>query len=189
MKEYVGSLQANGLRFGIIIARFNELITRNLLSGAIDAFKRHGANEENITTYWVPGSFEIPLIAKKLANSQQFDAILCLGAVIRGATPHFDYVAAQVAAGISTISRESETPIIFGILTTNTIEEAIERAGTKSGNKGFDGAVSAIEMANLMRQISAGHLPQSHQCSEKKRTDGLGVNSLSEKEPSCSLHH
>ncbi len=153
MKNIEGVLSAKGLKFGIIVGRFNNLITEKLLEGAIDCIKRHEGNEEDITVVRVPGSFEIPLAAKKLAKSNRYDAIICLGAVIRGATPHFDYVANEVTKGIALVSLETEIPISYGILTTDTIEQAIERAGTKMGNKGFDAALTAIEMANLLKQI------------------------------------
>lgn len=153
MKEYIGSFQGKDLRIGIIVSRFNELITRNLLEGALDGLCRHEVEREDITIAWVPGAFEIPLVAQQMAFSSKYDALICLGAVIRGATPHFDYVAGQTAAGIARVAQESAIPVIFQILTTNNIEEAIERAGTKSGNKGFDGAMIAIEMVNLLRQL------------------------------------
>ncbi|GAA0124504.1 6,7-dimethyl-8-ribityllumazine synthase [Clostridium sp. CTA-19] len=148
-----GDLIGKGLRFAIIVGRFNEFIGSKLLSGAVDGLKRHGVKEEDIDIAWVPGAFEIPLIAKKLANNEKYDGVLCLGAVIKGATPHFDYVCSEVSKGVATVSLETSKPVIFGVLTTNSIEEAIERAGTKSGNKGFDAAVTAIEMANLMKVI------------------------------------
>lgn len=153
MKVYEGSLVAKGLKFGIIIGRFNEFIGGKLLSGAIDGLKRHGVEEADIEIAWVPGAFEIPLIAKKLAAAKKYDAVICLGAVIRGSTPHFDYVSSEVTKGIASVSLETGVPVIFGVLTTDTIEQAIERAGTKAGNKGFDAAVTAIEMANLLREI------------------------------------
>jgi 6,7-dimethyl-8-ribityllumazine synthase len=153
MKVYEGSLVAKGLKFGIIIGRFNEFIGGKLLSGAIDGLKRHGVEETDIEIAWVPGAFEIPLIAKKLANAKRYDAVICLGAVIRGSTPHFDYVSSEVTKGIASVSLDTGVPVIFGVLTTDTIEQAIERAGTKAGNKGFDAAVTAIEMANLLREI------------------------------------
>lgn len=156
MHEYKGKLQGQGLRIGIAISRFNELITRSLLTGALDGLERHGIAPENISIVWVPGAFEVPLIAKQMAASERYDAIICLGAVIRGATPHFDYVCAQNASGIAKVSSDYNLPVIYSVLTTNTIEEAIERAGTKAGNKGYDGAVAAIEMANLMRQLASG---------------------------------
>lgn len=153
MKVYEGNLVAQGQRFGIIVGRFNEFIGGKLLAGALDGLKRHGVKEEDIEIAWVPGSFEIPLIAKKMAKSKKYDGIICLGAVIRGATPHFDYVANEVTKGIASVSLDTEVPIIFGVLTTDTIEQAIERAGTKAGNKGFDAAVTAIEMTNLLKDL------------------------------------
>lgn len=149
INAYEGKLVGNGKKFGIVVSRFNEFITSKLLSGAIDALTRHGVNESDIQIAWTPGSFEIPLIAKKMAESKKYNAIICLGAVIRGETPHFDYVAAEVSKGIAKISLDTGIPVIFGVLTTDTIDQAISRAGTKSGNKGFDAAVTAIEMANL----------------------------------------
>ena len=153
MKTFEGKLIAEGLRFGIVVARFNEFIGGKLLSGALDAIKRHGGSDDNNSVAWVPGAFEIPLVAKRMAHSGKFDAIICLGAVIRGATPHFDMVAGEVTKGIALVGLETGIPVVYGILTTDTIEQAIERAGTKAGNKGFDAAVSAIEMANLMKQL------------------------------------
>jgi 6,7-dimethyl-8-ribityllumazine synthase len=153
MKVIEGKLNAKDLKFGIVVGRFNEFISSKLLGGAMDALKRHGAEDKAIEIAWSPGSFEIPLIAKKMAKSGKYDAVICLGAVIRGATPHFDYVASEVSKGIANVMLESETPIAFGVLTTDSIEQAIERAGTKSGNKGFDAAMSAIEMANLMKEL------------------------------------
>ena len=153
MKTFEGKLTAKDLKFGIIVGRFNEFISSKLLGGAIDALKRHDASEQNIDVAWSPGSFEIPLIAKKMAKSGNYDALICLGAVIRGATPHFDYVSNEVAKGIAQVSLEAQLPISFGVLTTDNIEQAIERAGTKSGNKGFDAAMAAIEMANLLKQM------------------------------------
>ena len=152
MKTFEGNLIAKGLKFGIITGRFNEFIGGKLLAGAIDALKRHGVEEENIEIAWVPGAFEIPLVAKKMAKTDEYDAVICLGAVIRGATPHFEYVSGEVSKGIASASLETGVPIIFGVLTTDSIEQAIERAGTKSGNKGYDAAVTAIEMANLLKQ-------------------------------------
>ncbi|MDN5331156.1 MAG: 6,7-dimethyl-8-ribityllumazine synthase [Tepidanaerobacteraceae bacterium] len=146
-------LTAENLRFGIVVSRFNELITGKLLEGALDCLLRHGAQDEAIEVYWVPGSFEIPLTAKIMAESGRFDAVICLGAVIRGATPHFDYVAAEVSKGIALVSLETKVPTIFGVLTTDTIEQAVERAGTKAGNKGWDAALTAIEMANLKKLL------------------------------------
>ena len=153
MKVIEGQLSAKGLKFGIIVGRFNEFISSKLLGGALDAQKRSGADENDIEMAWSPGSFEIPLIAKKMAKAKKYDAIICLGAVIRGATPHFDFVANEVSKGVANAMLETEVPIIFGVLTTESIEQAIERAGTKSGNKGFDAAMAAIEMANLMKEI------------------------------------
>lgn len=153
MKVYEGSLVAQGLKFGIVVGRFNEFIGGKLLTGAIDAFKRHGVEEENIEIAWVPGAFEMPLVAKKMVNTKKYDGVICLGAVIRGATPHFDYVSSEVSKGVANVSLETGVPVIFGVLTTDTIEQAIERAGTKAGNKGYDAAVTAIEMANLLKQV------------------------------------
>lgn len=153
MKIFEGKLQAQGLRFGIVVSRFNEFITSRLLDGAVDALKRHGADEENIEIVRVPGSFEIPLVAKKLASSGKFNAVICLGTLIRGATPHFDYIAAEVTKGIATVSLETGVPITFGIITADTIEQAIERAGTKAGNKGWDAAIAAVEMVRVLEQI------------------------------------
>ncbi len=148
-----GVLEASGRRFALIVSRFNELISKKLLDGAIDCLVRHKADKKDITIVWVPGSFEIPLIAKKLAQSDKYDAVICLGAVIRGETAHFDYVAAEVSKGIATVGLETSKPIIFSVLTTDTLEQAIERAGAKSGNKGFDAALSAIEMVNLIDKL------------------------------------
>jgi 6,7-dimethyl-8-ribityllumazine synthase len=153
IKMNEGKLIATDLKFGIIIGRFNEFISNKLLSGAIDALVRHGATESDIEVSWVPGAFEIPLTAQKMARLKKFDAIICLGAVIRGATPHFDYVATEMSKGIAKVSLDTGLPIAFGVLTTETIEQAIERAGTKAGNKGYDAAVTAIEMANLLKTI------------------------------------
>lgn len=153
MKTLEGNLIAQKKRFGIIVARFNEFIGSRLLSGALDSLKRHGAEERNITVVWVPGAFEIPLIAKKMAKSKNYDAVICLGAVIKGSTGHYDYVCAEVSKGIASVGLTEETPVIFGVLTTDTIEQAIERAGTKAGNKGYEAAVSAIEMTNLIEQL------------------------------------
>ncbi|WP_153730828.1 6,7-dimethyl-8-ribityllumazine synthase [Sporosarcina obsidiansis] len=151
---FEGHLVGTGLKVGIVVGRFNEFITGKLLSGAQDAFKRHGVNEADVDIAWVPGAFEIPLIAKKMADSKKYDAVITLGTVIRGATPHFDYVCNEAAKGVSQASLQSGVPVIFGVLTTDTIEQSIERAGTKAGNKGWDAAVSAIEMANLSRQFN-----------------------------------
>lgn len=153
MRTFEGKLISDGLKFGIIVGRFNEFIGGKLLSGALDALKRHGANEEDIDIIWVPGAFEIPLVAKKMAKTEKYDVVICLGAVIRGSTPHFDYVSNEVTKGIASVSLSTELPIVFGVLTTDTIEQAIERAGTKAGNKGYDAAITAIEMANLLKEI------------------------------------
>jgi 6,7-dimethyl-8-ribityllumazine synthase len=155
MKIYEGKLLAHDLRFGIIVSRFNDFICDRLLGGALDALRRNGAEDHNIDVFKVPGAFEIPLMAKKVAGLARYDAVICLGAVIRGATPHFDYVASEVSKGIASVSLETSTPIAFGVLTTDTIEQAIERAGTKSGNKGWDAALAAIEMANLAKQLAS----------------------------------
>ena len=154
MKEYSGKYNGEGMRIGIVTARFNETITRSLLNAAVETLVRHGVDQKNITVAWVPGAFEAPLIARQMAFSENFDAVIALGAVIRGATPHFDYVAGQAAAGIAQASLDSGIPVIFGILTTDTIEQALERAGTKNGNKGHDSAQTAIEMCSLLRQLS-----------------------------------
>jgi 6,7-dimethyl-8-ribityllumazine synthase len=155
-KTLEGKLIAKGLKFAIVVSRFNHFIGDRLLDGALDAIRRNGANEDDCLVAWVPGSFEIPLAAKKLAKNGRYDAIICLGCVIRGATPHFAYIATEVTKGIATVTLESEVPVSYGVLVTDTIEQAIERAGTKVGNKGFDAAMSAIEMANLMKEISKG---------------------------------
>jgi len=154
LKTIEGKLLAENLKFAIVAGRFNEFITNKLIGGALDALKRHGTNEDNIELVWVPGAFEIPLAAKKIAEQKRFDAVICLGAVIRGATPHFDYVSSEVSKGVANVGLETGVPVIFGVLTTDTIEQAIERAGTKSGNKGFDAAVTAIETANLFKQLA-----------------------------------
>ena len=153
MKLIEGKIDATGLKVAIVVSRFNEFITNKLLGGAMDCLKRNNADEDSITVAWVPGAFEIPAVTRVLAASSKYDAVICLGAVIRGSTPHFDYVAAEVSKGVASISLNAKIPVIFGVLTTDTIEQAIERAGTKSGNKGFDAAMSAIEMANLYKQI------------------------------------
>ena len=152
-KVFEGHLVGGGLRFGLVVGRFNEFISSKLLSGALDALKRHGVLEDDVEIAWVPGAFEIPMIASKMAALQRFDGVICLGAVIRGATPHFDYVAAEVAKGVAKVGLDSGVPVIFGVITADTIEQAIERAGTKAGNKGWDAAVTALEMANLTREI------------------------------------
>lgn len=153
MAVYEGMLVGRGLRVGIVVGRFNEFISGKLLEGARDALLRHEVSDDDIDVAWVPGSFEIPLVAKRLAASGRYDAVICLGAVIRGATPHFEYVSAEVSKGIANVSLETGVPVIFGVLTTDTIEQAIERAGTKAGNKGFEAAVTAIEMAQLLNAI------------------------------------
>lgn len=154
MKVFEGKLIAKGLKVNVIVGRFNEFISGKLLEGAKDALLRHGMDQKEIDVTWVPGAFEIPLVAKKIAKTKQYDAVICLGAVIRGGTPHFDYVASEVAKGIAHVSLDTEVPVVFGVLTTDTIEQAIERAGTKAGNKGFEAAVTAIEMANLFKNLA-----------------------------------
>ena len=153
MNVIEGKMTQDGIKVGIVVARFNEFITSKLLGGAKDGLVRHDVPEENIDVAWVPGAFEIPLIAKKMAKSGKYDAVICLGAVIRGATSHYDYVCNEVSKGIASVSLESEIPVMFGVVTTENIEQAIERAGTKAGNKGYDCALGAIEMINLVRQI------------------------------------
>ena len=153
MRTFEGKFDGRDVRIAIVAGRFNEFITSKLVGGALDVLKRNDVSEESIDIAWVPGAFEIPLITKKLANTQKYDAIITLGAVIKGSTPHFDYVCAEVSKGVAQISLQSELPVIFGVLTTNNIEEAIERAGTKAGNKGADAAFSAIEMINLIKEI------------------------------------
>ena len=153
MNYIEGNLIAQGLKIGIAAARFNEFIVSKLVSGAEDGLQRHGVKESDIDLVWVPGAYELPLAAKKMAKSGKYDAVICLGAVIRGSTPHFDYVCADVSKGVANVSLDSEVPVIFGVITTDSIEQAIERAGTKAGNKGFDAASTAIEMANLLKQI------------------------------------
>jgi 6,7-dimethyl-8-ribityllumazine synthase len=153
MTVYEGMFSGRGKRFGVVVGRFNEFITGKLLEGARDALLRHEVDEAAIDVAWTPGSFEIPLVAKRLAQTGRYDAVICLGAVIRGATPHFDYVAAEVSKGVANVSLETGVPVVFGVLTTDTIEQAIERAGTKAGNKGFEAAMSAIEMADLLGKI------------------------------------
>lgn len=153
MKVYEGKLVSKEIRIGIVAARFNEFITSRLLGGALDCLKRHDVSEETIEIAWVPGAFEIPLIASKMAKSGKYDAVICLGAVIRGSTTHYDYVCSEVSKGIANVSLDSDIPVMFGVLTTENIEQAIERAGTKAGNKGYDCAMGAIEMVNLVREI------------------------------------
>lgn len=152
-QNFEGTLLGKGLKFGVVVSRFNEFITKKLLEGAMDALVRHDVSKEDVDISWVPGAFEIPLIAKKLAATGRYNAIICLGAVIRGGTPHFDYIATEVTKGIAMVGLETGLPVIYGVITTETLEQAIERAGTKVGNKGFEAAVSAIEMANLIRNI------------------------------------
>jgi len=153
MKKIEGNLVSEGKKYGIIVSRFNEFICSKLLGGAVDGLKRHGATEEEIEVIWVPGAYEIPLVAKKAAQCGKYDSVICLGAVIRGATPHFDFVSSEVSKGVASVSLETEVPVIFGVLTTDNIEQAIERAGTKAGNKGYDAAVTAIEMVNLLNNF------------------------------------
>lgn len=155
MKVFEGNLVSKEIKIGIVAARFNEFITSKLLSGALDALKRHEVQDNSIDIAWVPGAFEIPLLASKMAKSGKYDAVICLGAVIRGSTTHYDYVCNEVSKGIAHVSLETGIPVMFGVLTTENIEQAIERAGTKAGNKGFDCAVGAIEMVNLIRQVEA----------------------------------
>ncbi len=155
MTIYEGKVVAEGLKVGIVASRFNEFITTKLLSGAMDALVRHDVSEQDVDVAWVPGAFEIPLIAAKMADSGRYDAVICLGAVIRGATTHYDHICAEVSKGIAHVSMSSGVPVMFGVVTTDTIEQAIERAGTKEGNKGFESATSAIEMANLVRALEA----------------------------------
>ncbi|HHT01680.1 MAG TPA: 6,7-dimethyl-8-ribityllumazine synthase [Firmicutes bacterium] len=152
-RTYEGHLIGQGLKFGLVVGRFNEFVSNKLLDGALDALRRHGVADDDIEVCWVPGAFEIPLVAKRLAASGRYHAVICLGAVIRGATPHFDYVASEVAKGVAAVALNTGVPVIFGVLTTDTIEQALERAGTKAGNKGWDAAVSAIEMGNLVNAI------------------------------------
>ncbi len=154
-KFYEGHLVGEGLKVGIVVGRFNEFITSKLLSGALDALNRHGVAEQDVEVAWVPGAFEIPMVARRMVDLAKYDAVICLGAVIRGATPHFDFVAAEVSKGIAKVGLDTGTPTIYGVVTTDTIEQAIERAGTKAGNKGWDAAVTAIEMANLNKTFGA----------------------------------
>ena len=155
VRTVIGELTGKGLKFALVAARFNEFITGRLVEGCLDGLKRHGVADEAVTLAWCPGAFEMPLVAQKLAGSGKYDAVICLGAVIRGQTPHFDYVAGQVARGVAQVNLQSGVPTIFGVLTTDTIEQAIERAGTKEGNKGFDAANAAIEMVNLLGKIDS----------------------------------
>lgn len=153
VKVIQGDLVCKAKKFAIVASRFNEFITSKLIDGAVDTFLRHGAKDEEVETYWVPGSFEIPLLAAKLAKTKRFDAVICLGTIIRGQTPHFDYIASEVAKGIAKVGLDSGIPVLFGVITADTIEQAVERAGTKEGNKGRDAALSAIEMVNLINKI------------------------------------
>jgi len=153
VKIVEGNLIAKGKKFGIVASRFNDFITKELVSGCLDTLTRHGAGSEDVSVTWVPGAFEVPLIAQRLAKSKSFDALICLGTVIRGSTPHFEYIASEAAKGVAKVSLDTGLPVIFGIITADTIEQAVERAGTKDGNKGKDAAMSAIEMANLLTQI------------------------------------
>lgn len=155
MRTYEGKVVSKGIKVGIVASRFNEIIVNKLLGGAIDGLVRHGVSEDDIDVAWVPGAFEIPLVAKKMAASGAYDAVICLGAVIRGATSHYELVCAEVTKGIAHVSLEAEVPVMFGVITTDTIEQAVERAGSKAGNKGFECATGAIEMVNLLRQIGA----------------------------------
>lgn len=153
MKIIEGNMIADGAKIGIVASRFNEFITSKLVSGAVDGLKRHGVDDEDISLCWVPGAFEIPIVAKKMASSKKYDAVICLGAVIRGATTHYDYVCNEVSKGTAHVSLETGVPVLFGVVTTENIEQAIERAGTKAGNKGYDCALSAVEMINLMKKF------------------------------------
>jgi len=153
VKVIEGKLLAKGMSFGLVASRFNDFMTKDLVSGCVDTLVRHGAEDKDITVAWVPGAFEIPLVAQKMANTKSFDALICLGTVIRGATPHFDYIAAEVAKGVAKVSLDSGRPVIFGVITADSIEQAIERAGSKDGNKGKDAALSAIEMISLSNQL------------------------------------
>ncbi len=155
MKVYSGKFVAKGIKIGIVVSRFNEFISSKLLEGALDCLKRHDIKENDIEISWVPGAFEIPLIASKMAKSKKYDAIICLGSVIRGTTSHYDYVCAEVSKGIASVSLQSDLPVIFGVLTTDNIEQAVERAGTKAGNKGFDAALTAIEMVNVCKELES----------------------------------
>ena len=152
-KPIEGTLLGKGLKFGLVVSRFNEFITKKLLEGAEDALLRHGVNQEDIEVAWVPGSFEMPLVAKKLAQTKRYNAVICLGAVIRGGTPHFEYIAAEVTKGVAKVGLDTELPVVYGVITADTLEQAIERAGTKEGNAGFKAAVNAIETANLLTNI------------------------------------
>ena len=153
-RVFEGVLLGQGLKIALVVSRFNEFITQKLLTGAQDALRRHGVSDDEVAIAWVPGAFEMPLIAKKMVETKRFDAVICLGAVIRGDTPHFDYIASEVTKGIAKLSLDSGKPVIYGVITADTLEQAIERAGTKAGNRGFDAAVKAIEMANLIKGIA-----------------------------------
>lgn len=153
MRTFEGQLVAKDFKFGIVVSRFNDFISKNLLSGAVDSLKRHDAIDDNISIAWVPGAFEIPLVASRMASSGKYDAVICLGAVIRGGTPHFDYVAAEVSKGIAKVALDSKVPVTFGIITADTLEQAVDRAGAKAGNKGWQAALTAIEMANLITSL------------------------------------
>lgn len=155
MKTYEGNLVSSGIKIGIVVARFNEFITSKLLSGALDGLHRHDVKDEDVEVAWVPGAFEIPLVASKMAQSGKYDAVICLGAVIRGSTSHYDYVCNEVSKGIANVSLSTGVPVMFGVVTTENIEQAIERAGTKAGNKGYDCALGAVEMVNLLREMEA----------------------------------
>lgn len=155
-RTFEGKLVGTDLRFGIVVSRFNQFITESLLAGAKDGLRRHGVDMTRVDVAWVPGTFEMPLVARRMAATGLYDAVLCLGAVIRGATAHFDYVASQAASGVAQAAWDTDVPVVFGVLTTDTIEQAIERAGTKSGNKGYDAAVAAVEMAQLLKQLPSG---------------------------------
>lgn len=156
MTTYEGKLGGEGLRFALVVGRFNEMISTRLFEGAMDCLRRHDVREDDVDAAWVPGAFEMPLVARRLAESGRYDAVLCLGAVIRGGTPHFEYVAAEAAKGIAKVTLETGVPVVFGVLTTDTIEQAVERAGTKAGNKGWAAAATGLEMANLMRALPSG---------------------------------
>lgn len=153
-RTYEGSLQGEGLSVGVVVSRFNEFISNRLLSGATDCLHRHGCDMKNVEVAWVPGAWELPMVASRMARSGRYDAVLCLGAVIRGSTPHFDYVATEASKGVARVAQETGVPVVFGVLTTDTIEQAIERAGTKSGNKGWDAGLSALEMAGLLQEMA-----------------------------------
>lgn len=168
-----GMLTGRGKRFGVVVARFNEFVGGKLLDGALDALVRHEVDRDDVTVAWCPGSFEIPLVAQRLAAGGAFDAVICLGAVIRGATPHFDYVAAEVSKGIANVGLETGVPVVFGVLTTDTIEQAIERAGTKAGNKGFEAALTAIEMANLLPALDDGGATRLRSDGRQPRAGGV----------------